>query len=256
MGFFTRKKAEARGATFTQSSPNLLEIFGLSGTGEVTFEQALGVPAVWAAVNFIAGTVAGLPLHVYDKTTNGKKKVKATSRNPVVSMLHDAVSDDMSSFDWRFNMMVAVLTEGRFVTYIERNAAGQPINLMPLPQATASIRPDGRKQYKWTGGGGKQWVYDQADVLDVPFMLRGDLITHRSPLRQCAIAIGKAHNANKYGSKLFENDGLPAFTLQGPFGSGASAQRASKDIAEQTKRAAKEGQQCLSNPRKATNLSL
>lgn len=247
MGFFTRKKPEERSATFTQSAPNFLEFFGITGTGEVTLEQALGVPAVWAAVNFISGTVAGLPLHVYDKTATGKKRVKASARNPFVVMLHDAVNDDMSSFDWRFNMMVAVLTEGRFVTYIERNAAGQPINLMPLPYATASILPNGRKQYKYVSGG-KQWVYDQADVLDVSFMLRGDLITHRSPLRQCSIALGKAHNANKYGSKLFENDGLPAFTLQGPFGTGTSAQRASKDIAEATKRAAREGSNVLAIP--------
>jgi HK97 family phage portal protein len=162
-------------------------------------------------------------------------------------MLHDAVSDDMSSFDWRFNMMVGALTEGRFVTYIHRNAAGQPTDLYPMPNATASILPNGRKQYKTTGNGESK-TYDQSDVLDVTFMLKGDMVSHRSPLRQCAIAIGKAHNANKYGSKLFENGGLPAFTLQGPFSSGTSAQRASNDIAEATKRAAKNGGTVLAIP--------
>jgi HK97 family phage portal protein len=143
-------------------------------------------------------------------------------------------------------MMVAVLTEGRFVTVIERDGSGRPINLFPLINATVKRDANGRKKY--TSGTGTQRVYDQADVLDVAFMLRNDLLTHRSPLRQCAVAIGKAVNANKYGSKLFENGGLPAFTLQGPFGSEKSATRASDNIADATKEAARKGGQVLAIP--------
>lgn len=240
-------KKEQRSVQVQQSAPNFLEVFGITGSSTVTMDQALGVPAVWAAVNFIAGTIAGLPLHVYDKTTTGKKKVKATKVNPVVGVLHDAVNDDYSSFQWRFDMMVAVLTEGRFVTYIERDERGQPVNLYPLPSAAVKRLPNGRKQYQMNAGG-KTTVYDQSEVLDVPFMLRDDLLSHRSPLRQCAVAIGKAYNANDYGSKLFKNGGLPAFTLQGPFGSSTSAVRAADNIADATKEAARKGANVLALP--------
>jgi HK97 family phage portal protein len=131
MNAHTRKEPELRAVQVTQSAPEFLAAFGITGSTTVSIEQALGVPAVWAAVNFLAGTIAGLPLHVYDKTANGKKRVKATKLNQSVSMLHDAVNDGLSSFDWRFQMMAEVLTEGRFVTYIERDARGQPINLYP-----------------------------------------------------------------------------------------------------------------------------
>lgn len=249
MGIFSRQKKEERGATFTQSDPRtLMEIFGITGSTSVSMEQALGVPAVWGAVNFLAGTLAGIPLHVYDKTTAGKKRVKATRLNQVVSMLHDAINDDMSSFDWRFQMMTAVLTEGRFVTYIERDDRGQPMNLFPLPDATVKRLPNGRKQYSFNPSSGPEKVYDQSDVLDITFMLKGDLCQHRSPLRQCAVALGKAVNANDYGSKLFKNGGLPAFVLQGPFGSEKSAQRGSENIAEATKEAARKGANVLAIP--------
>jgi len=242
-------KREKREATFTQSEPRtFMEIIGMGGSAGVSMEEALGVPAVWAAVNFISGTLAGLPLNVYDRDSKGvKKKVKPTKASPVVTMLHNAVNDDYSSFQWRFDLFTAVLTEGRSITYIERDSAGRPINLFPLVGATVERLSNGRKRYKYTGGG-KTQHYDQADVIDVPFMLKPDLLTHRSPLRQCAVAIGKAVNANEYGSKLFKNGGLPAFTLQGPFSSEKSATRASNDIAEATKAAARQGGNVLAIP--------
>jgi len=243
-------KQEKRNATFTQAEPrSLMEIFGLSGSASVSMEEALGVPAVWAAVNFISGTIAGLPLNVYDRDAKGiKKKVKATAANPVVEMLHGNVNDGYSSFQWRFDMFsTGILTEGRFVTYIERDDRGQPVNLFPLVGAEVVRLSNGRKQYKHRAGGVER-VYDQSEVIDLTFMLRSDLLSHRSPLRQCAVAIGKAVNANDYGSKLFKNGGLPAFVLQGPFGSEKSAIRASDNIADATKEAARKGANVLAIP--------
>jgi HK97 family phage portal protein len=246
-GLRRKPKPEERAVTVTAADPRFLEVFGLTTPATVSEEQAIGVPAVWQAINFLAGTIAGLPLHVYDKTRDGKVKVAATRSNAVVAMLHDAVNDGLTSFQWRYNLMVGVLTEGRFVTYIERDDAGRPINLYPLPRATVEMMPTGRRRYKHTAQGVDRY-YDEADVLDVAFMLRADQTTHRSPLRQCATALGKAVNANAYGSKLFANGGLPAFALTGPFNSAAAAQRASTDIATATKEAAAKGNSVLAIP--------
>jgi HK97 family phage portal protein len=242
-------KAEKREATFTQSEPrSFMEIVGLSGPATVSMEEALGVPAVWAAINFLSGTIAGLPLNVYDIDGDGnKKKLPAGKINPVVGVLHKAVNDSYSSFQWRFDMFNAILTDGRSVTYIERNRQGQVTNLFPLVNATVERMSDGRKRYKHQAGGVTRY-YDQADVLDMTFMLRSDLLNHRSPLKQCAVAIGKAVNSNKYGSKLFANGGLPSFALTGPFGGGNAAMRASKDIAQATSKAASEGGNVLAIP--------
>jgi len=243
-------KREKRGATFTQSEPrSFMEIFGLSGSAAVSMEEALGVPAVWAAVNFLSGTIAGLPLNVYDRDAKGnKKKLKATAANPVVGMLHSNVNDGYSSFQWRFDLLCGLFTEGRGVSYIETDERGRPINLFPLTGAISVERlSNGRKRYKQQIGTATKY-FDQGEVIDLTFMLKPDLLTHRSPLRQCAVAIGKAVNSNEYGSKLFKNGGLPAFALQGPFDGQKSAQRASDNIAQATKEAARKGGNVLAIP--------
>lgn len=249
MGIFSRAKPDQREATFTQSTPvGFLELVGIKTPASVSMEQALGVPAVWAAVNFIAGTIAGLPLQVYERRANGEKvKVADTAANPVVNVLHYSVNDSLSSFQWRFDKFVSVLTEGRGVSYIERDERGRVINLYPMPCAGVKRLPNGRKQYSVVTGTQKTY-YDEMDVIDLTFMLHEDRLQHRSPLRQCAVAIGKAVNANEYGSKLFANGGLPAFALTGPFSGGKAAIRASADIAEATKKAAKEGGNVLAIP--------
>ena len=54
-----------------------------SATGiEVTPDRALGVPAVWCAVNFIAGIFASLPAIVYRKTEAGRERAIATRSMP------------------------------------------------------------------------------------------------------------------------------------------------------------------------------
>lgn len=243
-------KREKREVAVAQSNPEFLQAFGIhtgGGDGSVSLEQALGVPAVWAAINFISGTIAGLPLNVYSRDTKGNKK-KARANDPVQLMLHSAVNDDLSSFQWRFDMFsTGVLTNGRFVTYIERDDRGVPVNLFPLPGATVKRLSNGRKQYSIRSGGNPQ-TYDQSEVIDITYMLMADLLSHRSPLRQCSVAIGKAVNSNEYGSKLFKNGGLPAFTLQGPFGSEKAASRGAENIADATRDAAKRGANVLAIP--------
>jgi len=80
MALFDRfRKAETRNLENPNapvSAEDFLQVMGwgeLTATAGVTVntDTALGVPAVWAAVNFLSGTLAGLPLHVYRKTSRG-----------------------------------------------------------------------------------------------------------------------------------------------------------------------------------------
>jgi len=104
------------------SAEDFLQVMGwgemtASAGVTVNIDTALGVPAVWAAVNFLSGTLAGLPLHVYRKTENGRQR----AGGPLESILHDTANDSMSSFEWRKYMYDQVFTGGRCITYIERS---------------------------------------------------------------------------------------------------------------------------------------
>jgi HK97 family phage portal protein len=151
----------------------------------------------------------------------------------------------MSSFEWRKYSFEQVLTGGRAITYIERNALGQIVNLYPLDPTKVRVERliDGRKIYRVNAK-----VYEASEVLDLPFMLKANMTDARGPISQNKDAIGMAIAASRYGSKAFQSGGIPPAVLQGPFQSGAAANRASEDVAATTLKLAKEGRPIMALP--------
>lgn len=250
MALFRRKKEER--ATASVSDPNVMQILGLGGwsqssAGEsVTVESALGVPAVWAAVNFLAGTIAGLPLKVYAKGDDGP----VSALPALQAVLNDVANADeaVSSFDMLKWWVEQYLTGGRGLLYIERNGARRVVNLWQLDPTKVTVkRDDGRKWYEFRDGG-QMIRYEAAEVLDLPYMLKPDGLTHRSPIHTGREAIGKAQAVTEYGSRFFANGGVPPFAVTGNFLSGASLKRASDDLQEAVRKAAKENRQALTLP--------
>lgn len=249
-GFGKKKEARAFATSgeVPVSASDFLQRMGWTDMASginVSVEGALGVPAIWAAVNFIPGTIAGLPLKVYRKDGEGRKEVSG----PLSRILHDAVNDEMSSFQWRKSLFEAALTTGRGYTYIERTNSGRVANLWPIDPARVTPKQDelGRKTYV-VRINQKETVYQAAEIIDVPFMLKADMVSHRSPIYTNKEVIGMAIAATRYGSKVFESGGLPPAVLQGPFNSAAGAGRASDDIARVMARNANEGKSVLALP--------
>jgi len=250
MGLFDRfRKVENRNLENPNAPVSADDFLQVMGWGDfaadagvtVNTDSALGVPAIWAAVNFISGTLAGLPLEVYRKTPEGRQKID----NKFSNMIGTNVSEAMSSFEWRKYMFEQVLTGGRSVTYIERSAAGQAINLYPLDPTHVRVEmlQDGRKIYRCYDK-----TYAATEVIDVPFMLKANQHDVRGPIGTNKDVIGMAIAATKYGSKAFQSGGIPPAVLQGPFQSGASAVRASDDIANTMAKLSREGRPVMALP--------
>lgn len=254
MGFLDRFRSEKRGevpsSSVPVSSPGFLQVItGMSGAPSssgipVTIERALGVPAVWAAVNFMSGTLAGLPLKEYAR--RGKDRVEASG--PLARILHDNVNDEMSSFDWRKYTFDQVFTGGRACTFIERNATGAVVNLWPLDPAGITIRREnGRKRYTYNDGG-RRYLYEASEIIDLPFMLKQNGVDHRGPVYSCRDAIGLAIAATEYGSRFFNNGGVPPYVVTGGFQSKNAMDRAAEDLEKAVRNAAKEARQALVLP--------
>ena len=133
MGLFGNfKKTEVRSLenpNATVSAENFLHIMGWgdvqsSARVTVNIDNALGVHAVWAAVNFISGTLASLPLEVY----RGNERVT----DGIGALLNRAINSTASSFQWRKYSYEQVLTGGRSVALILRNGRGDVTDLVPL----------------------------------------------------------------------------------------------------------------------------
>lgn len=246
------RKSEKRSIENPQvpiSSHNILAFLGLdssiSAAGvNVTIDSALGVPAVWDAVNFLSGTLAGLPLHVYRRVGDGRERVNGG----LATLLHDAVNDDMSSFEWRKYKFVQALSEGRGVSFIERSDAGRILNLWPLDPSRLKItRENGRKVYTYTDDG-RTLRYAATEVIDLPFMLKSDGLSHRSPILSNKNAIGLGIALEQYASKFFQNGGIPPLALKGPFASQEGVQRAIANVTEALKKASEEKRNVLVLP--------
>ena len=106
MGLFDNfKKVDVRSLenpNIPVSADNFLHLMGWgdfnSSSGVVVnVESALGVPAIWAAVNFISGTLASLPLEVMRRTQSGTERVT----DGMGTWLDRAVNPSLSSFAWR-----------------------------------------------------------------------------------------------------------------------------------------------------------
>jgi HK97 family phage portal protein len=206
----------------------------------VNVDTALGVPSIFAAVNFLSGTLAGLPLNVYQKTRTGRKKIE----NGIANILGGAVNDGMSSFEWRKYIFDQVFTGGRAVTYIEKDRSGKIINLYPLDPTHVRVEyVNGRKIYR-----AYSKTYTADEVIDIPFMLKANQLDIRGPIAQNKDVIGMAIAATKYGAKAFQSGGIPPAVLQGPFQSGSAAVRASDDVASTMAKLAREGRPVMALP--------
>ena len=204
-----QRSAESRASlenpSISLSDPRAFELlFGeeADAAGErVSADTALSVPAIWAAVNFISGTIASLPLSLYARDEEGRKVQKS---NPLHRLLHDAVNPEWSSYRWRKYSMTHTLTSGRSLTFIERNVQGRVMNLWPLNPKN--------------------------EIIDVPFMIEADQVTHISPVSKLKRAVGLSIALERYATRFFNNGGVPPLQLVGPLQSPAAAGRAAKDI--------------------------
>jgi HK97 family phage portal protein len=202
------------------------EWHGVAGV-VVTHETALEVPAVWCAVNFIANTIASLPLQVFRKSENGRDTIES---DPLYGILHDSPNDELTSFMWRKGMMINVLLRGRGVSFIERNKAGRVMNIWPLDTDKLTIeRRSGRKLYHYDDGGRKV-TYAANEVLDLTFMLKPDGVSHVDPVTKLKGAVGLSLALDEYARKFFANGGVPPLALYGPMPSPAAASRAAVDV--------------------------
>lgn len=206
------------------SASNFLEFFGVTTRNfpAVTIDSALRVPAVTAAVSFLSRSLATLPLHAYRDTREGAQRIDGK----LGVLVHDNPNPQMDRFKcWRY-FWQQVFTGGRGLAWIERKGPN-PEAIWPLDPSNVLIsRKNGRIVYQFEGN-----VYDSADIVDIAFMQKSDMLGHYGPIMLAEKAIQLALAMNDYASGFFAGGGVPPLALVGPLPQGREAmQRAMGDI--------------------------
>lgn len=162
MGWFNRK-TEKR-ATESESQGGLLLQSLLSGTAIITREQALQIPSVKSAINYIADTVSMLPIKLYREENNETKEIKD---DPRVRLLNDDTGDTLDAVQfWRAIVADYFLGKGGYA-YIrkERNRVVS-LHYVEDTQVSTNMNPDPIfKDYDISVNGNPYKPYDFLKVL-------------------------------------------------------------------------------------------
>lgn len=209
----------AEGETISSSDIRMFEIFGSGQTASgavVTPTTAMKVSAVFACVNLIAGAIAQLPLHVYERLEDSRRRAD----HDYWWLLNEQFSQAWpAAAGWEY-LVAQVLLRGDGIAYIARNRAGQMTGLIPWPrdrvqileQERSSPKEPRRLQYTFFDDLG-YFVADQADVLHLPgFGFNG--ICSMSVIQWGARnGIGIAIQGDEHAGKFFSEGGKPEVAI-------------------------------------------
>lgn len=209
----TRPDEERASLGFAGGWLNNGNVGGLSAAGvNVNPNTGLTFTAVYAAIRVLAESIAGLPLKVYAKNGN---TTRVATDHPVYRLLHDAPSNEQSSYSWRETIMGHVLTYGNGYSEIIRNGAGVPVAIFPIrPDRVSITRIDDQLAYIYTHEKEQRAIHAD-DVIHVAG-LGFDGLQGYSPIRLFREAIGMGLAAEEFGAAFFGNAARPSGVLSHP----------------------------------------
>ena len=198
-------------------------LFGRTSSGENVDEfKAMQTTAVYACVRILAEAVASLPIHIYERTSNGREK---KFEHPLYFLLHDEPNPEMSSFVFRETLMTHLLIWGNAYIQIIRDKSGQVISLYPLLPDKMSVHRDenGKLYYKYQRQTEENpnfkdkgsVILKQEDVFHIPGLGFDGLIGY-SPIALAKNAIGMTLATENYGASFFKNGANPGGVLEHP----------------------------------------
>jgi len=188
----------------------------MTPSGEtINEETALTCAAVYAAVRILSEGIASLPLELFERLPDGRRR--AAEDHSLYRVLHDEPNPEMDSYTWREAGQGHLCTYGNAYSEIQRAVNGQVVALWPLsPKRTRPFREDdGTIKYEHRTEAGEKEILAADDVLHVPGFGFDGLVGY-SPIRKLKNAIAYNKAGERYASELFANDAAYAGALEVP----------------------------------------
>ncbi len=142
----TESRSVVNGFSLADPSIEMLRLFGggpsLSGV-DVNENTAMSLSTVWACVRNLSEDVAGCPWTAYlEDSPRGKKRIIA---HPLFTLLASSPNPEMIPFEFRQAMMAMAVLWGSAYAEIERDRAGRPIALWPIPSWQVIAKRDSNR---------------------------------------------------------------------------------------------------------------
>jgi HK97 family phage portal protein len=178
----------------------------------ITPENATSVAAVFSCLRILAETVAGLPLHLLERTVSGGKRL--ARELPLYRRLHSQPNNWQTSFEWREQAVMHVALWGDAFSELVPGASGAIDQIVPLHPSRMKVETleNGRLRYSYRESGGRQTVYSDEQILH----MRGpsdDGVHGISIVEECREAIALARACEVHGARFFGAGARPGFIL-------------------------------------------
>ena len=173
-------------------------------------ETALRSTVVLACVRVLSSSVAGLPLHLYRRLPDGGKELARD--NPLYRVLHDTPNSWQTSYEWREQIMLHLLTHGQ--AFVEISGAGPQTQLVALHPSRMKVEQieNGRLRYTYREASGSGTVYAQDAIMHLRW-LSDDGVNGMVPVELAKDAIGLARACEIHGASFFANGARPGIVL-------------------------------------------
>ena len=178
----------------------------------ITPENATSVAAVFSCLRILAETVAGLPLHLLERTESGGKRL--ARELPLYRRLHSQPNNWQTSFEWREQAVMHVALWGDAFSELVPGASGAIDQIVPLHPSRMKVETleNGRLRYSYRESGGRQTIYSDEQILH----MRGpsdDGVHGISIVEECREAIALARACEVHGARFFGAGARPGFIL-------------------------------------------
>lgn len=207
-----RNAIDAENPAVPLTDTSILQALGMEQTtfsgknvNEIT---ALGLPAVWRAMQVTCNVPAALPFHAFRQ--DGSARIPAVGHG---ARLLDDPHPDMTPFEFWQTVYFHRRAWGNAYVRKLRNPLGQVQELWPIHPGRVKVGREseaGRKVYAIDGG---REVLSDDEILHLPG-LGYDGICGVSPIRAARESIGMGLAAQEYGARLFGSGALATGVLQ------------------------------------------
>lgn len=176
-----------------------------------TPHTVIGLSAVYACVNLLAGTIGSLPLMVYRTDRSGVRTVARD--HPLYYVLHDSPNFDQTTVDfWEF-MCLGLELQGNAYAEIAMRQDGSVYSLTPVRPDVVEVRRNaaGDLEYRWCENGRNRMV-GQKSMLHIRGFGGGPL-GGVSTLAVCRATFDSALATNRAATGMFANGVMPSGVL-------------------------------------------
>jgi HK97 family phage portal protein len=192
---------------YSIGDPAFAEFLRMSGSafagGELAESAAFGLTAFYRAVSLISGTIAGLPLKVYEKVGDRREeRDHFLSREP-------AGPYDMSAFAWTEMLMLHQLLHGECFLRNIATQGGEVVGLWPVhPLAVTKVEWSGAdKLFTLALKGGATEIVESGELLHIPVMAT-DGLRGVSPVSVFRQALETAKQGERAANRTFVSGSL------------------------------------------------